>query len=380
MFGCRNKDIEEVETKEVLNLNINRNLKFEYAKEVDIHDFINDEDIEIISKNTKINTFILGKNKIKINYKKNNRNLYDEIIYEVVDTTKPLVLINSSYTVEKGSKIDLVNKVLCADNYDKRPNCYIEGDYNINKIGTYNLKHIAIDTSGNKTENNFKLKVVNPSKNNQTNNKPKYNIKDFIKDHKNEKTSIGIDVSSWQGDIDYNKVKNAGVEFVMIRLGYGHNKSNELVLDKKFINNIKNAKKEGLLVGIYFYSYANTIEKVKEQVNYIIEKLNGEQLDLPIAFDWEDWKNFNKYNMSLTDINIIAKTFKEEVLKHGYNSMLYSSKYYLEQIWDEKNHDVWLAHYTNKTTYKGNYSIWQISNRGRVPGINADVDFDILYK
>ena len=88
----------------------------------------------------------------------------------------------------------------------------------------------------------------------------------------------------------------------------------------------------------------------------------------------------NVYTISLTDIRQIAKTFIEEVNKNGYNGMLYSSKYYLEQIWGINKYDTWLAHYTDSTSYKGKYMIWQLSNRGKVPGISGDVDLDILYK
>ena len=335
---------------------------------------------EVDIDNIKLDTMSLGEHNIKFNFTNRGKKYEQEAKYIVVDTTKPLLLMSSSYSVEKGKEANLINKAICADNYDKRPNCYIEGNYDFNKIGTYNLKYHAVDTSGNSVSKEFKLKVVKPSKKKETQNKPKYKIEDLISKHKKGGTMIGIDVSSWQGDVDYQKVKNSGVEFVMIRLGYGHNKKGELVLDNKFTNNIKKAKEAGLLVGIYFYSYANTIEKVNEQVNYIVKKLDGQTLDLPIAFDWEDWGSFNTYNMSLTDIKLIAKTFIDELEKNGYKGALYSSKYYLEQIWGLDKYNTWLAHYTNETSYKGKYFMWQLSNRGKVSGINGDVDLDVLYK
>ena len=377
--GCDKFTNDVPVVKETFILETNQNVQFEYASDAYLFDLINSTD-EVEIENIKLDTMSLGEHIIKFNFSNRGNKYEQEIKYIVVDTTKPLLLMSSSYSVEKGKEVNLVNKAICADNHDKRPNCYIEGTYDFNKVGTYNLKYHAVDASGNSTSKEFKLKVIKPAKKKETQSKPKYKIEDLISKHKSDKTMVGIDVSSWQGDVDYQKVKEAGVEFVIIRLGFGHNKKGELVLDSKFTNNIKKAKEAGLLVGIYFYSYANTIEKVKEQVNYIMDNLNNESLDLPIAFDWEDWGSFNTYNMSLTDIRIIAKTFIDEVEKRGYKGALYSSKYYLEQIWGIDKYNTWLAHYTNETSYKGKYFMWQLSNRGKVAGINGDVDFDILYK
>ncbi len=382
LIGCNKKEDIKVNEPviELSELEIKDNLEFEYSADVFLYDLVESRDSTITSENIKLDTLSLGEKTTTIEYLHNNTKSSKSITYKVVDTTKPLVLINSTLTVDKNTK-DVVNKVLCADNYDKRPKCTIEGSYNTSKIGTYdNLTYKAEDSSGNITTHNFKLKVVEPSKSSSS-NKSKYKIEDLIKKYKNENTMIGIDVSSWQNNIDFKKVKNAGVEFVMIRIGYGHNKQGKLVMDNKFKNNIKNAKKEGLKVGLYFYSYANTIEKAKEQVRWIVSNLKGEKLDLPIAFDWEDWKSFNSYNMSLYDIKEVANAFIEECKKYDYEGILYSSKYYLEEIWGINSFDTWLAHYTSKekSSYTGNYMMWQLSSRGKVPGISGNVDLDILY-
>lgn len=189
---------------------------------------------------------------------------------------------------------------------------------------------------------------------------------------------IGIDISSWQSDIDFKKVKDDGVEFVIIRTGFGH-KNNEIIFDNKFYEYLKGAKDNGLKVGLYFYSYAKNVKESSEQAKWVINALNGESLDLPIAFDWEIFNGFNKYNLSLTDLNLIGETFIKEVNNAGYEGMLYSSKYYLENMWNLNEYKTWLAHYTDKTNYKGDYYIWQLSNTGKVNGIKGDVDLDILY-
>lgn len=385
LVGCTKKEVP-VMSKSNTRIVLNDNLTFEYASKVRLYDIVSIEDGEITSDNILIDTYTLGKNKVLVNYKtSNHREKFETILYEVVDTTKPLVLISSSYSTTKGNDINLVDKVLCADNYDKRPDCKVEGEYNVNKVGTYNLKYTATDSSKNTTTKSFKLIVKDKDKNNNTSSastpKNTVNIKDAIKKYKNENTMIGVDVSTWQDTVDWEKAKKDGVEFAMIRIGYGHNKKNQIVMDNQYKKNIENAKKAGIPVGVYFFSYAKDVYEAREQAKYVVNTLDGITLELPIAFDWENWNNFNSYNISLTDINLIADAFINEVTKHGYQGTLYSSKYYLENIWDVGSKDTWLAHYTSsKSSYSKSYTMWQFSSRGKVDGINGVVDLNVLYK
>ncbi len=385
LVGCTKKEVP-VMSKSNTRIVLNDNLTFEYASKVRLYDIVSIEDGEITSDNILIDTYTLGKNKVLVNYKtSNHREKFETILYEVVDTTKPLVLISSSYSTTKGNDINLVDKVLCADNYDKRPDCKVEGEYNVNKVGTYNLKYTATDSSKNTTTKSFKLIVKDKEKNNNTSSastpKNTVNIKDAIKKYKNENTMIGVDVSTWQDTVDWEKAKKDGVEFAMIRIGYGHNKKNQIVMDNQYKKNIENAKKAGIPVGVYFFSYAKDVYEAREQAKYVVNTLDGITLELPIAFDWENWNNFNSYNISLTDINLIADAFINEVTKHGYQGTLYSSKYYLENIWDVGSKDTWLAHYTSsKSSYSKSYTMWQFSSRGKVDGINGVVDLNVLYK
>ena len=123
------------------------NLVFEYNQKVKVSDIIP------VRKDEYINTLKIGKNNLKYEI---DKTIYN-ITYEVVDTSAPLVLLNSTYTYNIGDENDLKKRILCADNYDKRPNCFIEGTYNFNIIGNYNLKYIAIDSFNNKTEKEFTL-------------------------------------------------------------------------------------------------------------------------------------------------------------------------------------------------------------------------------
>ena len=346
------------------------NLVFEYNQKVKISDIIP------IRNDNYLNTLTLGKRKIQYSQ---DKYIYN-INYSVVDTTPPLVLINNNYTYEIGDKDNLNKRILCADNYNKKPNCYIKGNYDFNNTGIYKLKYIATDSNNNKTEKDFTVTIKEKSKNKKTSQKSNLNIKDVIKKYKNDNTMIGIDVSAWQGDIDFNNVKDENVEFAMIRVGYGYNSENENILDKRFYDNFAKAKESNIKIGLYFYSYAKSEKEAISQADWIVNKLNKQNIDLPIAFDFEDWQNFNSYNLSLTDLNNIAQAFMNRIEKHGYKSMLYGSYYYLQNIWDTQNKNIWLAHYSDKTDYPNEYQIWQLSNVGKVNGINTDVDINVLYK
>lgn len=302
------------------------------------------------------------------------------IKYNVVDTKKPLILGGSTKTTTKGKNIDLINAFLCGDNYDDEPKKEIIGEYDINTIGSYKLTYKAQDSSGNIETKDFTLKVVEPTSNSSSPSKVNRTpLKTYIKKYKNDKTSIGIDVSAWQDDIDWKKVKNDGVEFAMIRIGFGHTNSGEIKLDNWYKNNIKKAKEQGIKVGLYFYSYASSIKEVQEQTKWILDTLDHEPLDLPIAFDWEDWGDFNSYKVSFKKLNDIAKTFISDIEKEGYTGMLYGSAYYLNRIWD--NYDkTWLAYYTDNNDYEKPFMMWQLTSTAEVNGIEGSVDVDILYK
>ena len=121
---------------------------------------------------------------------------------------------------------------------------------------------------------------------------------------------------------------------------------------------------------------------MKKTAKFVLDTLDGEKLDIPIVYDWENWKKFMNYNISLHTLKDAYDGFKETIEAAGYESTLYSSKYYLENAWmNIDNDDIWLAHYTDKTNYQGNYYMWQMCSDGKVPGITDNtVDIDIYYK
>lgn len=366
------------------------NLKVEVYSEVKVKDFLKKIEGKIIQEN-KINTKKLGKQEISFIYlNNNNQKRRGTFEIKVVDTEEPLVWINNNYSTPIGNDPELNKQIVCVDNYDNKPTCKIKGDYDINKPGTYNLKFIAKDSSKNKIEYSFTLNVyekveapkVDTPKTESTivSESPSTNFNDILNNYKNKNTEVGIDVSRYQGDIDFKKVKKAGASFVMIRVGYQVGTNGKYKLDPYFKNNIKKALKNDLKVGVYFYSYADSKKEAKKQAKWVIKQIKDYDITLPVVFDFESFNAFNEMELSIFGLNEIADSFIKTVNDNGYDGMLYGSKNYLNTIWKYHTEEVWLAHYTDKTDYDGDYKMWQLCDDGKIDGIDGYVDINILYK
>ncbi len=347
------------------------------------HDLIDFKVTEILSENKKINTDILGEIKTSVLYRSVDNELINlTVTITTKDTTAPLIMASSNYYVTQNNDFNGLDTIVCGDNLDSTMNCEIVGTYDTTKLGSYPLMYKATDASGNTTEKNFTLHVNKPvtTTTPTTPTTPNYiYLDDFIAEHKTENTAIGIDVSKWQADIDFNKVKEAGVEFVIMRMGWGHGYDGNMVMDETYVENMKNAKEAGLKVGVYFFSYATKAESAIEQAEWVVEILDGIELDYPIVYDWEIWSGFDKYDISFNDLNNQARAFFNVVEEAGYEGMIYGSKTYLNAIWDLPEYKTWLAHYTSNTDYEGEYYIWQATDSGKVDGISTTVDLNVLY-
>lgn len=185
----------------------------------------------------------------------------------------------------------------------------------------------------------------------------------------------GIDVSKWQGIIDWNKVKADGVKFTMIRVGYA------TTLDDKFHFNIKEALKVGIDVGVYLYSYAITPTQAKKEAEFVLKAIKGYNISYPVVYDLED-KSQEHLSKSMASDLVIA--FCNTVDQAGYTPMLYSNLNWLTYKLDcnkIKKYDIWLAQWTSKPTYDKPFTMWQYTEKGRVAGITANlVDLNIGYK
>ena len=364
------------------------NLKVSVYSKVKIKDLITSIEGKVITNKT-LNTEKLGKQEVSFVYENgNNKEKRGVFTIDVVDEEKPLVWLSGSYSARVGSDLNLEDEIFCADNYDSNPTCKIEGTYDLNTAGTYNLTYVATDSNKNEERINFTLNVYEPAPATTTQTPAPAEereevvtaFNDVVATHKDENTEIGIDVSKWQGDIDFKKVKDAGATFVMVRVGSQQGVDGEYVLDPYFKQNIENALANDLKVGVYFYSYANSKKEARKQADWVLDQIKDYELTLPIAFDWECYNSFNQMELSLFGLNEVAESFLEKVEDKEYDGMLYGSKNYLNSIWKYHDYDVWLAHYTDQTDYDSHYVMWQLCQDGRIDGINTAVDINVLYK
>lgn len=375
LVGCGNKISDEIPKGAFIDLKLE---DIEVFQEMYVTDLVHDTNVKI--EDYKLDTDVIGEKDIEFYYTYEGKKYVYQTTIQVVDTVEPKIFGSSSKTVKVGYEGNLCNSVTYGDNYDGQPECHVEGDYDFNKVGKYNIEIVVTDVSGNSTNYKMTLNVVDEikSNNNSGGNSTKLQFSDAYKKYKTDSTELGIDVSEWQGDVDYEKVKEAGATFVMMRIGVKLDSGEEPALDKQFLNNIKNAKKSGLKVGVYVYSKALSSAEAIEEAEWVIEQLDGESLNLPIVFDWEIWSNWNSYHMSFHDLNKMAHSFVETVEEKGYEGMLYGSKFYLENFWDDEDFEhIWLAHYASETSYEG-YMMWQFSNVGRIDGIYGDVDLNVM--
>ena len=382
-YYAYNKYMEYLEEERIKNAIVKIDyinpLEIEYNKEIKLSDLITSINGKLID-DFKVDTSKVGKKEINFKYiNEEDIKVPIKFTLNIVDKTKPILWLTDVYSVNVGTNKKLEDMIMCGDDYDDNPTCTIIGEYDLNKVGSYKLVMEAMDFSGNKTSKDFTLKVVKPS--NSNSKVSTISFSSLYNQYKRYNTMIGIDVSKWQGDIDYELVKEAGVEFVFIKLGGQDGINGEYYLDSKFERNIKGFSEVGIPVGLYFYSYANSINQAKSDALWVIDQIKDYQIDLPIAFDWENWSKFNSFHISFNNLTKSAGIFIDTLKKHGYDGMLYSSKNYLEKIWMKNDYDIWLAHYTSHTDYKGNYKCWQRTSSAKIPGITVNtVDFDICYK
>ena len=299
-------------------------LILEFNEQKKVSDYINKINGKILNDYI-IDSTKLGEKEVKFKFiNDDNIKLKYSFKLEVVDTKEPLIWIKDTHKINRGSN-DFKEKVLCGDNYDSNPTCWIEGEYDLNQVGDYSLVYKAIDSSGNEINKKFVLKVIEPEKKEDT--KTSINFEEIVKKYKNENTKIGIDVSKWQGDIDFEKIKNAGVEFIMIKVG-GSDKEANLYLDKKFKQNIENANRYNIDAGVYFFSNASSINEASKEAKWVVKQIKKYDISLPVVYDWEDWTNFNSYNLSFFGLNNMATEFLDKIEKNGYRGACGSRRGY----------------------------------------------------
>lgn len=192
---------------------------------------------------------------------------------------------------------------------------------------------------------------------------------------------MGIDVSRHNGSIDWNAVKNSGVEFVIIRCGYRGSSTGVLVEDELFRENIRGASAAGLKVGVYVFSQAVNEAEAVEEASMAVSAVRGYSLSYPIFIDVEG-ANGRADGLSVAERTAIIRSFCQTVINSGYTPGIYSNRTWLAEKIDTGalgNYKIWMAQYAAAPTYGGRYEMWQYSSQGNIPGISGDVDLNISY-
>ena len=377
---------EKIQNAKVI-VDLKKDNSISFYSEQKVSELIENINGEILD-DLKLETKEIGVKKITFEYKNEEKiKIPFTVQYEVVDNTPPVVWLGNSYSVNVGEPPEFYKNILCGDDLDDNPLCKLEGDYNLNKAGSYNIEFVASDFSGNVTKKPFTLYVKDPNKQPSSSTQPQQPtvenrtyFEDVKKQHKTEKTKIGIDVSRYQGDIDFDAVKASGVEFAILRVGGTIGINGEYFLDAKFKQNIEGFKRVGIPVGIYFFSYAPSKEAAIQDAEWVYEQIKNYDIELPVVYDWENWSFYNEFHLSFSKLTKNAEAFLDTLKRKGYEGMLYSSKNYLEQIWLKTDYPIWIAHYTKdpEISYE-QYHYWQLCDNGQVDGIVGNVDIDVMY-
>lgn len=208
-------------------------------------------------------------------------------------------------------------------------------------------------------------------------------------DENGEKAAVfGIDVSQYQGNVDWNRVKADGVDFAVLRLGYRGYETGKICDDSKFLDYVEGTKAAGIDIGVYFYSQAVNAAEAVEEADYILNTIaeNNIHVSYPIVFDWEfvqDEDPARTDDLSSELINECCIAFCEKIRSAGYETMFYANitdslfKYDLTKV---SKYGLWLAEYSKETDYIYDFDMWQYSCSGLIDGIDSLVDLNLWFK
>ena len=244
--------------------------------------------------------------------------------------------------------------------------------------GRYNFFNIDSTLKASEID---KSKLIYPVKNEETG---KYEG-EALYDDGNVKAKKVIDVSKFQGDIDWQRVKDDGVEAAYIRLGYRGYSSGEIVVDEKYEDNISACNELGIDCGVYFFTEAVNEEEAREEADFCIENLGEYSTALPIAIDVEESANLSKsrtkdLSMEQRTLNVIA--FCERIREKGYEPIIYGnlkSLMIMMDISSLEDYDKWFAYYHYPLRFPYKIKMWQYSATRKVDGIEGDVDLNLMF-
>ena len=189
--------------------------------------------------------------------------------------------------------------------------------------------------------------------------------------------TLGIDVSEFQGRIDWDEVKRDNIHFAILRAGYGRFQNQR---DRYFERNYRETKRIGLPAGVYLFSYATTTEDAREEARNLLRWLEGKEFEYPVYYDMESQSQASLSKRELTDV---AVAFCEELERAGYFVGIYASEYWLTNKFEHdriRPYTIWLAQYNDRPTYEGDFDMWQFTSTGTVRGISGHCDMDYGYE
>ena len=206
----------------------------------------------------------------------------------------------------------------------------------------------------------------------------------YFDDDGNKISHLGVDLSYHNGDIDWQALKSAGCEFVMLRIGYRGYTEGGLIKDEKFDEYFVGAKEVGLKVGVYFFTQSVSVEEAIEEADYVLELLDGATLEYPIAYDTEDVTDDN----ARTNVEEIADelrsqmciAFCERIKERGYYPIIYASENWMRRDMELEllsDYEFWAPQYREENDFLYDFTIWQYTENGNIPGIKGEVDLDI---
>lgn len=209
------------------------------------------------------------------------------------------------------------------------------------------------------------------------------NLMKYYEDGK-QVSFVGTDISKYQDYVDFVKLKKAGIDFIMLRVGARGYGSGQIVMDEYFTDNIKRATDAGLDVGVYFFSQAITVEEAVEEANLVLESIKDYKITYPVAFDMEHIENDTARidNLTKTDKTTIALAFLDTIKNAGYKTIIYGDKEWLIKQIDMSKltaYDVWLSQEEDVPDYPYQFTMWQYTTKASIDGIAGYANLDISF-
>lgn len=206
----------------------------------------------------------------------------------------------------------------------------------------------------------------------------------YVDDVDEVHSKMGIDVSRHQGTIDWERVAKDGVEYAFIRAGFRGSSEGKLVEDEQFSDNVKGALKNGIQVGVYFYTQAVSKEEAKEEAEFLLDLIKPYKITYPVVLDLEEVEGQSRTDdMTQQDFTDVAVTFLETVKDAGYTPMIYGNLktfFMMLDMTQLQEYEKWFAYYQEPVYFPYEFSVWQYSSKGKVDGIKGDVDLNVCMK